>query len=87
MKNIKSPFTARVSTGRECWSIDNGMAAGGCKPGSLCRPWLPDGGIWDGRSPWYCLASLELASGELLRKLPPAAQALFVPHHSDNVHK
>jgi len=57
-------FAAPVSIGGECWSSANGVAAGGCKPGTKCRPWLPDQGSWDGSSPWYCLATPKLASGD-----------------------
>ena len=56
-------LTAQVSIGRECWSSANGVASGGCASGTQCGPWLPDGGTWDGSSPWYCLASPKLASG------------------------
>ena len=56
-------LTAQVSIGGECWSSANGVAAGGCASGTQCGPWLPDGGTWDGSSPWYCLATPKLASG------------------------
>merc|ERR1712110_1397759 len=45
------------------WSSANGVASGGCEPGTQCGPWLPDGGTWDGSSAWYCLAVPKLASG------------------------
>ena len=54
---------AQVSIGGECWSTANGVAAGGCSTGTQCGPWLPDGGSWDGSSPWYCLAMPKLTSG------------------------
>ena len=54
---------AQVSIGGECWSSANGVAAGGCASLTQCGPWLPDGGSWDGTSPWYCLASPKLTSG------------------------
>ena len=56
-------IVAQVSIGGECWSSANGVAAGGCASGTQCGPWLPDGGSWDGTSPWYCLALPKLASG------------------------
>ena len=56
-------LSAQVSIGGECWSSANGVAAGGCTTGTQCGPWLPDGGTWDGSSPWYCLATPKLASG------------------------
>ena len=56
-------YSAQVSIGGECWSSANGVAAGGCTSGTACAPWLPDGGSWDGSSPWYCLAMPKLASG------------------------
>ena len=56
-------IVAQVSIGGECWSSANGVASGGCTSGTQCGPWLPDGGSWDGTSPWYCLASPKLTSG------------------------
>ena len=56
-------IVAQVSIGGECWSSANGVAAGGCASGTQCGPWLPDGGSWDGTTPWYCLANPKLASG------------------------
>merc|ERR1712227_752130 len=53
----------QVTLGGECWSSANGVASGGCAPGTQCGPWLPDGGSWDGSSAWYCLATPKLASG------------------------
>merc|ERR1711983_169594 len=53
----------QVTLGGECWSSTNGVASGGCAPGTQCGPWLPDGGSWDGSSAWYCLAVPKLASG------------------------
>ena len=53
----------QVTLGGECWSSANGVASGGCEPGTQCGPWLPDGGSWDGSSAWYCLAIPKLASG------------------------
>ena len=56
-------LNCQVTLGGECWSSANGVASGGCAPGTQCGPWLPDGGTWDGSSPWYCLALPKLASG------------------------
>merc|ERR1712184_104663 len=56
-------IAAQVSIGGECWSTANGVAAGGCATNTQCGPWLPDGGSWDGSSPWYCLATPKLTSG------------------------
>ena len=53
----------QVTLGGECWSSANGVASGGCAPGTQCGPWLPSGGAWDGTSAWYCLATPKLASG------------------------
>ena len=53
----------QVTLGGECWSSANGVASGGCAPGTQCGPWLPNGGTWDGTSAWYCLATPRLASG------------------------
>merc|ERR1740129_1227845 len=58
-----SSIAAQVSLGGECWSSANGVASGGCASGTQCGPWLPDGGSWDGTTPWYCLANPKLASG------------------------
>merc|ERR1712137_120281 len=60
---LVSSISAQVSIGGECWSTANGVAAGGCATNTQCGPWLPDGGSWDGSSPWYCLATPKLASG------------------------
>jgi len=49
--------------GGVCWSSANGVAGGGCGPGTQCGPWLPDGGTWDGAAPWYCVANPALTSG------------------------
>ena len=54
----------QVTLGGECWSSTNGVASGGCEPGTQCGPWLPDGGSWDGVSAWYCLATPKLAAGD-----------------------
>ena len=62
-KNICCYISAQISIGGECWSSANGVAAGGCTSGTQCGPWLPDGGAWDGSSPWYCLATPRLTSG------------------------
>ena len=52
-----------VELGGECWSTAKGVASGGCASGTKCSAWNPDGGDWDGSSPWYCLAKPELAEG------------------------
>merc|ERR1711874_599076 len=53
----------QVTLGGECWSSANGVASGGCAPGTQCGPWIPNGGTWDGTSAWYCLSIPKLASG------------------------
>ena len=55
--------SAQLGVGGECWSSANGVAGGGCGPGTQCGPWLPDGGTWDGAAPWYCVANPALTSG------------------------
>ena len=35
-----------------------------CAPGTYCAPWTPEGGAWDGLSPWHCLYSPPLAEGQ-----------------------
>jgi len=52
-----------VELGAECWSTANGVTSGGCVSGTHCAPWLPEGGSWDGASPWYCLAKPKLIQG------------------------
>ena len=55
--------SAQLGVGGECWSSANGVAGGGCGPGTQCGPWLPDGGTWDGSAPWYCVANPALTTG------------------------
>lgn len=56
-------ITAQLAVGGECWSSSNGVAASGCGSGTQCGPWLPDGGLWDGSAPWYCLRNPALTAG------------------------
>ena len=63
MMSCHSLSSLQVTLGGECWSSANGVASGGCAPGTQCGPWLPNGGTWDGTSAWYCLATPKLASG------------------------
>jgi len=55
--------SAQVTLGGVCWSTSAGVVAGGCASGTQCGPWLPNGGVWDGRSSWYCLALPKLSVG------------------------
>ena len=55
--------SAQLGVGGECWSSANGVAGGGCSPGTQCGPWLPDGGTWDRSAPWYCVANPAIAAG------------------------
>jgi len=55
--------SAQVALGGVCWSTTTGVVKGGCASGTQCGPWLPNGGTWDGSSPWYCLALPKLSVG------------------------
>ena len=76
---------AQVSIGGECWSSANGVAAGGCASGTQCGPWLPDGGSWDGTSPWYCLASPKLTSGATCDYATKVTQIQFAAEYLVNL--
>ena len=52
-----------VGPGQECWSSTSGVH--GCDAGTMCGPWNPDGELWDGVSPWYCLFQPKHTEGEI----------------------
>jgi len=52
-----------VGVGQECWSSTGGVHQ--CASGLMCSHWHPNGEIWDGQSPWYCLFSPKHTEGEI----------------------
>ena len=54
-----------VGVGQECWSPFNGVNPDGCDTGTMCGPWNPNGELWDGVSPWYCLFQQKHTEGEI----------------------
>lgn len=56
-----------VGLGQECWSLANGVNSEGCDAGTgtMCGPWNPNGELWDGVSPWYCLFQPKHTEGEI----------------------
>ena len=60
---LLNPLSGQDGVGQECWSSSGGVVPGGCPPGTQCGAWLPEGGDWDGSSPWYCLYNDRLPSG------------------------
>jgi len=60
---VANGASAQVALGGVCWSSTGGVVVNGCASGTQCGPWLPNGGTWDGNSPWYCLALPKLTVG------------------------
>merc|ERR1711971_84812 len=60
---VANGASAQVALGGVCWSTTTGVVVNGCASGTQCGPWLPNGGTWDGTSPWYCLALPKLTAG------------------------
>merc|ERR1712110_528416 len=52
-----------VGVGQECWSSTGGVHQ--CASGLMCSHWHPNGEIWDGQSPWYCLFSPKHTEGQI----------------------
>ena len=52
-----------IDLGNTCWSWSQGLAQGQCCEGLQCQPWLPSGGSWNEKTPWFCLHTQALADG------------------------